>query len=122
MTLEEAVLRRIRIRSAVLALSCAAGAFLFGWQSAVSLTICAAVVIFSFLVLERLTERFLPRHEQKGKIVLVLLLVTAAGLVLLGLVFRWKGFRPIAGVVGLSVVVAAIGAEIFQRGGEAERE
>ncbi len=86
------------------------------------MTICAAVVIFSFLVLERLTERFLPRHEQKRRIVLVLLLVTVAGLALLGFVFRWKGFRPVAGAVGLSVVVVAIGAEIFQRTEEAERE
>jgi hypothetical protein len=47
--------------------------------------------------------------------VLPVLLVTASGLVLLGLVFPWKAFDPVAGLVGLSVVVLAIGAEVFRR-------
>jgi hypothetical protein len=46
---------------------------------------------------------------------LPLLLVTAAAIALLIVVLRWKAFNPIAGAVGLSAVVLAIGAEIFER-------
>jgi uncharacterized membrane protein len=82
------------------------------------LTIAAAVVIFSFLVLEKLTERLVPPQEKKGfRAVLPLLLVTAAGAALLGIaLLRWRGFVPVAGMAGLSVVVVAIGAELLTGG------
>jgi hypothetical protein len=114
-TPEETAIRRIRTRAVLLGAVLAAGAFLVSWQAGVSLTICAAVVIFSFLVFERLTERLLPRTRKRWKTMLPVLLVTASGLVLLGLVFPWKAFDPVAGLVGLSVVVLAIGAELFRR-------
>ena len=115
---EEAVLRRIRYRSIAVASAGAVGALFFGWRAAVSLTIAAAVVIFSFLVLEKLTERLVPPQEKKGlKTVLPLLLVTAAGAGLLGIaLLRWRGFEPVAGMAGLSVVVVAIGAELLTGG------
>lgn len=79
------------------------------------MTIAATVVIFSFLVLEKLTERLVPPQENKGlRAVLPLLLVTAAGAAALGIaLLRWRGFEPIAGMAGLSVVVLAIGAELL---------
>jgi len=118
---EEAVLQRIRLRSVAIAAAAAIGALFFGWRAAVSLTIAAAVVIFSFLVLEKLTERLVPPQEKKGlKAVLPLLLVTAAGAVLLGVaLLRWRGFEPVAGMAGLSVVVVAIVLELL-RGGRGE--
>jgi hypothetical protein len=111
-------LRRIRVRSIAIAAAGSLGALLFGWRAAVSLTIAAAVVIFSFLVLEKLTERLVPPQEKKGlKAVLPLLLVTAAGAALLGMaLLRWRGFEPVAGMAGLSVVVVAIGAELLTGG------
>ena len=110
------ILRRIRTRSVAIGAAGALGALLlFGWRAAVSLTIAAAVVIFSFLVLEKLTERLVPPQEKKGfRAVLPLLLVTAAGAVTLGVaLLRWRGFEPVAGMAGLSVVVLAIGAELL---------
>jgi hypothetical protein len=117
-TSDEALLRRIRVRSVAIAAAGAIGALFFGWRAAVSLTIAAAVVIFSFLVLEKLTERLVPPQEKKGlKAVLPLLLVTAAGAGLLGIaLLRWRGFEPVAGMAGLSVVVVAIGAELLTGG------
>jgi hypothetical protein len=81
------------------------------------LTIAAAVVIFSFLVLEKLTERLVPPQEKKGlRALLPLLLVTGGGAAALGVaVVRWRGFEPTAGMAGLSVVVLAIGAEVLRR-------
>jgi hypothetical protein len=115
----EAVVRRIRTRAIALGALASVGAFFFGWRAGVSLTICAAVVIFSFLVFEKLTERLIRPSAKRGlRKALPLLLVTAAGLVVLGMVFPWKAFDPVAGLVGLSVVVLAIGAEIFLRPGE----
>lgn len=118
MSSEEAILRRIRVRSIAIALAAAVGALFYGWRAAVSLTIAATVVIFSFLVLEKLTERLVPPQEKKGfKAVLPLLLVTAAGAALLGIaLLRWRGFEPVAGMVGLSVVVVSIGAELLSGG------
>ncbi len=117
MNADEEILRRIRIRSVVIAAAGTLVSLFFGWRAAVSLTIAAAVVIFSFLVLEKLTERLVPLQEKKGlRAVLPFLLVTAAGAVLLGIaLLRWKGFDPVAGMAGLSVVVLAIGAELFRR-------
>ena len=116
---EEAVIRRIRARAVWIGLALSLGAFLFGWRAGVSLTICAAVVIFSFLVFEKLTGRLVtPREKWKVRALLPLLLVTAVSVGLLLVVLRWKAFDPIAGAVGLSAVVLAIGAEVFHRDGE----
>jgi hypothetical protein len=115
---DEALLRRIRTRSIGIAIAGAIAALFFGWRAAVSLTIAAAVVIFSFLVLEKLTERLVPPQENKGfRAVLPLLLVTGAGAAALGIaLLRWRGFEPVAGMAGLSVVVLAIGAELLAKG------
>ena len=115
---EDRVLHRIRTRSVNIAAAGAVAALFFGWRAAVSLTIAAAVVIFSFLVLEKLTERLVPPQEKKGfRAVLPLLLVTGAGAAALGIALvRWKGFEPVAGMAGLSVVVLAIGAEVLTKG------
>ena len=83
------------------------------------MTISAGVVIFSFLVFEKLTERLAVPQGRSGRgRVLPLLLVTAAGVALLVVVLRWGGFVPVAGFVGLSAVVLAIVAEIFERSDE----
>ena len=91
--------------------------FLFGPGPGASLTICAAVVISSFLALEKLIERLTPGREKPGWRTLVpLLLVTVASFALLGVVlWRWKEFNPVAGAVGLSVVVLAIIPELWAR-------
>ena len=117
MSVDDPILRRIRVRSIVIASAGAVGALLFGWRAAVSLTIAAAVVIFSFLVLEKLTERLVPPQEKKGfRAVLPLLLVTGAGAAALGIaLLRWRGFEPIAGIAGLSVVVVSVGAELLRK-------
>jgi hypothetical protein len=115
-TAEEGVVRRIRVRSCWIGGILAAGAFLFGWKRGVTLTICAAVVIFSFLVFEKLTVRLVtPGERWRIRALLPLLLVTAAAVGLLVAVFHWKVFDPVAGAVGLSSVVLAIGAEVFHR-------
>jgi len=115
---DEALIRRIRTRSIGIAIAGAVGALFFGWRASASLTIAAAVVIFSFLVLEKLTERLVPPQEKKGfRAVLPLLLVTGVGAAALGIaLLRWKGFEPVAGMAGLSVVVLAIGAELLRKG------
>ena len=116
MTHEGAVVRRIRVRSVWIGAVLSAGAFLLGWKRGVSLTICAAVVIFSFLVFEKLTVRLVtPREKWRIRALLPLLLVTAAAVALLLVVFHWKAFDPIAGAIGLSTVVLAIGAEIWSK-------
>ena len=117
MSLDDPILRRVRTRSILIAAAGAVGALLFGWRAAVSLTIAAAVVIFSFLVLEKLTERLVPPQEKKGfRAVVPLLLVTGAGAAALGIaLLRWRGFEPIAGMAGLSVVVVSVGAELLRK-------
>jgi hypothetical protein len=120
MTLTEAAPSRIRKRGMAIAVASAAVAFFgFGWRVGVSLTICAAVVIFSFLVFEKLTERLVALPGKGGlRASLPLLLVTAASITLLGLLLLyWKGFEPVAGAVGLSAVVLAIIPEIWERKG-----
>jgi hypothetical protein len=110
----DAVISRIRRRMFILGGVEIAGALLFGWRAVLSLTIAAAVVIFSFLVFERLTDRLGPREADTDSrhrflTTVPLLLVTIASLVLFGIVlFRWKGFDPIAGAVGLSTALLAI--------------
>jgi hypothetical protein len=118
-TPEQAVVRRIRTRSIGFGAILSAGAFLVGWRAGLSLTICAAVVIFSFLVFEKLTERLaFPQTGGGFRKVLPLLLVTAAAILLLAVVLRWEAFDPVAGALGLSAVVLAVVAEIFERGRE----
>jgi hypothetical protein len=114
---EDPVLQRIRTRSIGIAVALAIGAFAgFGWQSGVTLTICSAVVIFSFLVFEKLTERFGNQSPPRSsRTVIPLLLVTAVAVILLVGIFRWNAFKPVAGVIGLSTVVLAIGAEVLRR-------
>jgi hypothetical protein len=115
-TAEGAVIRRIRVRSVWIGVVLSAGAFLFGWRRGVTLTICAAVVIFSFLIFEKLTVRLVtPQEKWRIRALLPLLLVTAAAVALLLVVFHWKAFDPIAGAIGLSTVVLAIGAEIWSK-------
>ena len=91
----------------------------FAWSPArgASLTICAAVVISSFLALEKLTERLsLRQGRPRWRTLVPLLTVTAASFVILGCVlWRWKGFDPVAGALGLSVVVLAIIPELWSR-------
>jgi hypothetical protein len=121
MTADDPIIRRIRMRSIGIAAVLAIAALFFSWRAAVSLTIAATVVIFSFLVLEKLTERLVPPQEKKGfRAVLPLLLVTGAGAAALGIaLLRWRGFEPVAGLAGLSVVVLAIGAELLGKDGGA---
>jgi hypothetical protein len=115
----DAILRRVKRRAVILGAMLAAAAFAFGWRAGVSLTITAAVVIFSLLVLERLTERLLPRQDRKAsRMVRPLLLVTAATIGLLGAVLLfWKEFDPVAGAAGGSVVMLAIVPEVLRPGG-----
>jgi hypothetical protein len=92
-------------------------AFAVSPRRGASLTICAAVVISSFLALEKVTDRLIPRQERPGWRTLgPLLLVTALSFAVLGVVlWRWKGFDPVAGALGLSVVVLAIIPELWSR-------
>jgi len=116
----DAVIRRVRTRSLAIAGAAILVAFLVGWRAGVSLTISEAVVIFSFLAFEKLTERLVLRQSRSNLRRLVpLLLVTAGSLVLLTVVLlRWRGFNPVAGAAGLSVVVAAVVPELWMRKGK----
>jgi len=112
---QDAVLARIRKRAIGIGAAGAVVSLFFSWRSAVSLTICAAVVIFSFLVFERLTGRLVEPAGRRIQKLLPPLLVTVAAVALLIAVLRWKAFDPLAGAVGMSVVVLAIGAEVFEK-------
>jgi hypothetical protein len=63
-------------------------------------------------------DRLVPRGERSGlRTLMPLLLVTGGSFALLSLVlWRWKGFDPVAGAVGLSVVVLAIVPETWRSG------
>ena len=113
----DAVIRRVKRRAFAIAGVGILAGFAFGARSGVSLTICAAVVVFSFLVLEKATERLVPGAGKAGLRTLIpLLLVTLASFALLGVVlWRWRGFDPVAGAAGLSVVVLAVVPELFAR-------
>ena len=117
MTSPDEVLRRIKRTALLLA---AAGALLAGVlrgpRSALSLTAGAALVIFSFYFLERITGKILvPRIGMR----LSDFLVPAGGLVVVAAVvvamLRWKGFDLLAGLVGFSVIVLAIGVEALRQ-------
>lgn len=116
MTPEAVVLRRIERRSIIFATLSAAVVSIFSWRAGLSLTIGAAVVISSLLVLEKLTERLVPPQAKHGiRALIPFLLVTAASVLLLGVAaFRWKGFSMAAGAAGVSVAVAAIVLEGFE--------
>jgi hypothetical protein len=121
----DAVITRVRKRMLIFGAVEIAAGFAFGWRAGVSLTIAAAVVIFSFLVFEKLTDRLVPQQRLPDRASLrtlvPLLLVTAASLVLFGVVlFRWKEFDAIAGAVGLSTAVLAIVPEAFVAGRRAD--
>jgi hypothetical protein len=111
----DAVVRRVRARSLAIGGAAILVGFVVGWRAGVSLTISAAVVIFSFLAFEKLTKRLVQRQAKSSLRRLVpLLLVTMGSLVLLTVVLlRWKGFDPVAGAAGLSVVVAAVVPELW---------
>ena len=113
----EAVVWRVKRRALGLAGAGAALATVLSWRSGLSLTIAAAVVIFSFLVLEKLMERLAPRQAKSGsRYLMPLLAVTGGSFALLGLVlWRWKEFDPVAGAAGLSVVVLAVIPEIWTK-------
>ena len=121
MSAERLALKRMERRAVVFTTLCAAVASVFDWRAAVSLTMAAAVVIFSLLVLEKLTERLVPSQAKHGIRTLVpFLLVTAASVLLLGVAaFRWNGFSLAGGVAGVTVAVAAVVMEgLFRRRGE----
>ncbi|MGH9363775.1 MAG: hypothetical protein ACRD1B_00720 [Thermoanaerobaculia bacterium] len=111
------MLRRVKRRAIALAGVFVLGAFLVGPRSGASLTICAGVVISSFLALEKVTERLVPERPKPGrKTIALLLLVSAVSLTLLGVVlWRWKDFDAVAGAAGLSVVVVAVIPEIWAK-------
>ena len=113
----DSVVSRVKRRAFAIAGVSILGAFLIGPRRGASLTICAAVVIFSLLALEKVLGRLDPESAKPGFRTLVpLLLVTVASFALLGVVlWRWKGFDPVAGAVGLSVVVLAIIPELWSR-------
>lgn len=111
------MIRRVRRRLLAIAAVAILGAFAFGWAPGASLTICAAVVVFSFLALEKLIDRLAPTGEKPGwRILVPLLLVTVGSFALLGIVlWQWKDFHPAAGAVGLSVAVLAVIPELWSR-------
>jgi hypothetical protein len=117
-TADAAALRRIHRRALVFTTLSAAATSFFDWRAAVSLTIAAAVVVFSVLVLEKLTDRLvLPQAKSGFRRMVPFLLVTAASVLLLGVAaFRWKDFSLAGGAIGISVAVAAIVSEGFVRG------
>jgi hypothetical protein len=62
----ESVIARVKRRSFLVAGVAVAGAFLLGVRRGASLTICAAVVISSFLALEKILERLDPGRAKPG--------------------------------------------------------
>jgi len=111
------VVTRVRRRALTLAALGIVIGFVVGPAAGASLTICAAVVISSFLALEKYVGRLAPAPERPGWRKLVpVLTVTLASFTLLGVVlWRWKGFDPVAGAAGVSVVVLAIVPEVWRR-------
>ena len=118
MSADAGALRRIHRRALVFTTLSAAATSFFDRRAAVSLTIAAAVVVFSVLVLEKLTDRLvLPQAKTGFRRVVPFLLVTAASVLLLGVAaFRWKDFSLAGGAIGIAVAVAAIVSEGFVRG------
>ena len=117
MTGDAAALRRIHRRAIAFTTLSALAVCFWDWRAAVSLTIAAAVVVFSVLVLEKLTDRLvLPQARSGFRRLVPFLLVTAASVLLLGVAaFRWKDFSLAGGAIGISAVVAAVVVEGFVR-------
>lgn len=117
MTADAAALRRIHRRALVFTTVSAVATSFYDGRVALSLTIAAAVVVFSVLVLEKLTERLvLPQAKTGFRRLVPFLLVTAASVLLLGVAaFRWKDFSLTGGAIGISVAVAAVVSEGFVR-------
>lgn len=117
MTGDAAALRRMHRRAIVFTTLSAVAVSFWDWRAALSLTMAAAVVVFSVLVLEKLTERLVSPQAKSGFRRLVpFLLVTAASVLLLGVAaFRWKDFSLTGGAIGISVAVAAVVLEGFVR-------
>ena len=115
MTDTDAAVRRVKRRAFAFGALAALAGFAVSPRAGASLTICAAVVISSLLVLEKTTDRIGPTVEKSRRRTLVPLLgVMAGSFVLLGLVlWRWAGFEPVAGAIGLSVVVIAVIPELW---------
>jgi hypothetical protein len=113
----EPVVRRVKRRALAVAAVGVIAAFVVSWRSGLSLTIAAAVVIFSFLVLEKLMDRLGPAPANPGsRAFRPLLAVTGGSFAILALVlWRWKGFDAVAGAAGLSVVVLAVIPEIWTK-------
>ena len=63
---EEVVLRRMKRRAILFTSLSALVVSAFNWRAALSLTMAAAVVICSLLVLEKLTERLVPPQAKHG--------------------------------------------------------
>ena len=112
----EAVVGRVKRRAWIIAGVGTLAAFAVEPRRGASLTICGAVVISSFLALEKVIERLSPRGDRPAWRDLVpILIVTAASFAVLGVVlWRWRGFDPVAGALGLSVVVLAIVPELWR--------
>ena len=118
MSAERIALKRMERRAVVFTTLCATVAFAFDWRAAVSLTMAAAVVIFSLLVLDKLTERLVPPQAKHGIRALVpFLLVMGASVLLLGAAaIRWTEFSVAGGAVGVTAAVAAVVTEGFMKG------
>lgn len=117
MRADSAAFRRIHRRAILFTSLSAVVTSFYDWRVAASLTIAAAVVVFSVLVLEKLTERLvLPQAKSGFRMLVPFLLVTAASVLLLGVAaFRWKDFSLVGGAIGISVAVAAVVSEGFVR-------
>ena len=117
MTDTPALVLRVKRRAFALGALSALAAFLVSRRAGASLTICAAVVISSCLVLEKTIDRIgfgSPVEKSRRRTLVPLLGVMAGSFVLLGLVlWWWPGFEPIAGAIGLSVVVIAVIPELW---------
>jgi hypothetical protein len=113
----EGVVVRVKRRIFVLAgLEIVVG-FLIRPAFGASLTICTAVVISSFLALEKFVGRLAPAPEKPGwRKLAPFLMVTLVSFTLLGIVlWRWKQFDPVAGAAGISVAVLGIVPEAWRR-------
>jgi hypothetical protein len=111
------VIARVKRRIFVLAgLGIVAG-FVIRPSFGASLTICAAVVVSSFLALEKFVGRLAPAPEKPGwRKLAPFLMIMLGSFVLLGVVlWRWKEFDPAAGAAGISVAVLGIVPEVWRR-------
>ena len=104
-----------RIKRAALLLAAGGIPAAFAWRgprAALSLTIGAALAIFNFFILERVTARLLvPRTGARFSDYAVPGGALGFVLLLLAVILKWKGFDLVPGMAGLSVIVLAIGAE-----------